>query len=406
MPSWAPDGKSLACWTVEKASGEQFERLYNINVDDGKMRLLNDKKWRAITGLTYMPNGSMVIVARDLTVQQSAPAQLWLIDTSGTARQITNDLTGYETLGSTRTGDVMVSLRVHDSLDLWLMNGKDASQPRQVTSSGEFADGANGFNWTADGRILFSSLISGNQDIWVMNPDGSGRLQLTHDNGINDDAWMTKDRKYIVFVNRANFINDHIYRMDVDGRNIRQLTNGPLREWTPRLSLDGKWVYYVEVSNASQRMCKVPIDGGEPITIARLNEKLNIWDVSEKDGRIMVEYIPQGDTVRHVVILAPDSVLAEGSTGWPPSAVKFDLPSYAGGVLRFTPEGKYIAFRGKVDGRAAVSTVGLDGRGKPKLMFFLDDPYHGFRWSPDGKQLANVKRTNMSDAIVITNSHN
>ena len=405
-PTWAPDGKSLACWKAEKVNGEEFLHLYGISIADGKMSPLGDKKWNRISGATYMPNGSLVIAARDHAGEQSTPSQLWLINSSGEAKRITNDLTGYQTLSATRAGNIMVSLRTTNTADLWLMNGTDGSQPRQMTNSG---DDFSEFRWTQNGKILFTSSVSGNPDIWIMNPDGSGRTQLTRDNGSNLDASMTRDLRYIVYINGKDFGSGrgHVYRMDSDGRNIKQLSNGPIKEWTPRLSPDGKWVYYVEVSMASQRICKVSIDGGEPITLARLNEKLNIFDVSNKDGSILLDYRPQGAAVRPVVILSSDSELAEGATGWPRSAVKFDLPSSARGTMRFTPDGKYVAFRDFKDGKAyAVSAIPVSGKGRPKILFPLEEGFQGVRWSPDGKQLANVKRSVMSEGIVITNAGN
>jgi eukaryotic-like serine/threonine-protein kinase len=405
-PTWAPDGKSLVCWKAEKVDGEEFLHLYAISVADGKMNPLGDKKWNRISGATYMPNGSLVIAARDHAGEQSTPSQLWLINSSGEAKRITNDLTGYQTLSATRSGNIMVSLRTTNTTDLWLMSGKDASQPHRVTNSGEEI---SEFRWTQNGKILFTSSVSGNPDIWIMNPDGSGRKQLTKDNGSNLDASMTRDLRYIVYINGKDFGSGrgHVFRMDSDGRNIKQLSNGPHKEWTPRLSPDGKWVYYVEVSMGSQRICKISIDGGEPITLARVNHKLTIFDVSSKDGSILLDYRPQGDAVRHVVILSPEGKLADGATGWPRSAVKFDLPSSARGTLRFTPDGKYVAFRDFKDGKAyAVSAIPVSGKGRPKVLFPLEEGFQGVRWSPDGKQLANVKRSVMSEGIVITNSGN
>jgi eukaryotic-like serine/threonine-protein kinase len=403
-PTWSPDGKSLACWKAIKTKDEQFYQVYSVSITDGQMRSMADKKWGPITGSSFMPDGSLVVAAQELTGEQSAPSQLWLINTTGNVKRITSDLTGYSTLSSTRAGDVMVSLRVRSTADLWLMNGKDGSQARQVTSSGEFT---NGFNWTANGKILFVSDVSGNKDIWIMNPDGSGRAQITRNNGANEDAWMTKDGRYIVFVNRRNFNNGHVFRMDANGSNLKQLSDSTLREWTPRLSPDDKWVYYVEVPGSrTQRICKVSIDGGQSVTLGRLDEKLHIWDVSPTDGRILIEYQRQGDNVRHVVILSPKDTIKEGSIGWPPSAIKFDLPASARGMIRFTPDGKYIAFRDTKDGKACVSILPTNGQGTPKVLLLLDAGFQGVRWSYDGKQLANIKRNVSSEALVITNAAN
>ena len=43
-------------------------------------------------------------------------------------------------------------------------------------------------SWTPDGRIVYVSQESGNDDIWIMNADGTGRKRLTNDPSI-DAGW-------------------------------------------------------------------------------------------------------------------------------------------------------------------------------------------------------------------------
>ena len=75
--------------------------------------------------------------------------------------------------------------------------------------------------------------------------------------------------------------------------------------------------------------------------------------------------------------------------------------------MRFTPDGKYVAFRDFKDGKAyAVSAIPVSGKGRPKILFPLEEAFQGVRWSPDGKQLANVKRSVTSEGIVITSTGN
>src|SRR5437867_3437522 len=77
-------------------------------------------------------------------------------------------------------------------------------------------------------RILFTSDRggTGEQNIYVMNADGTGVTQLTPNDGFNDvgPSW-SPDATHIVFEsNRAG--DDQIFVMSADGRGITQLTSG------------------------------------------------------------------------------------------------------------------------------------------------------------------------------------
>ena len=53
----------------------------------------------------------------------------------------------------------------------------------------------------------------------------------------------------------------NVWRADADGSNLVQLTNGADGE-DPVCSPDGKWVYYVDATQA--RPMRVPLNGGQP----------------------------------------------------------------------------------------------------------------------------------------------
>ena len=58
-----------------------------------------------------------------------------------------------------------------------------------------------------DGRIVYTSLASGNVDIWIMNQDGKEQKQLTTDPNLDWAPAVTPDGRYIVFgSDRAGFL--------------------------------------------------------------------------------------------------------------------------------------------------------------------------------------------------------
>jgi Tol biopolymer transport system component len=204
---------------------------------------------------------------------------------------------------------------------------------------------------------------------------------------------MTADGRYIVFTSdRLGRNKEHVFRMDADGSNQKQLTAG-IREWSPRLSPDGQWVYYV--SAAPMNICKISIDGGEP-TIIRKYEGASFIiqiDVSPRDGMVAYEEAKVYKGERKIVILAADG--AEITT--------LTLPLTASlGAFHWTPDGRAIAFVNSHLEGANIWTMAIDGKGSKELTNFKTEAVPDFSWFPDGKQLALIRGTYVADAVLIS----
>jgi Tol biopolymer transport system component len=198
----------------------------------------------------------------------------------------------------------------------------------------------------------------------------------------------------------------HVFRMDADGRNLKQLTKG-MFELSPRISLDGKWVYYIQVPDKATepgRVCKVPIDGGEPICLATIKDG-RFLDISPRDGSIAyADVVPSQDnkTTRIATVISPDGN---------PSKKILELPvtTAPGGPLRWSPDGLNIVFNDVVKNGlpTALGAIPVDRKGPAKLLFsFPAGIERIFEWSKDGKQLAYLMATTTSDVVLITNKGN
>jgi Tol biopolymer transport system component len=97
-----------------------------------------------------------------------------------------------------------------------------------------------------------------------MNADGSDQRQLTDGAFEDQGAHVSPDGRYIAFVsNRTG--PSHVYRMDIDGNNLKQLTNGE-GEAAPFFSPDGRWVICSSNNYSSWRVAS---DGGELIPLTK-----------------------------------------------------------------------------------------------------------------------------------------
>ena len=113
-------------------------------------------------------------------------------------------------------------------------------------------------NW-----IAFTSLRDGNQEIYVMGPDGSSQTNLTK-NPANDFAPAGEPGGSRIAFTSDRDGNQEIYTMTAKGENIARLTNTPAAEqystWSPSQGWlafasmrDGNWEIYIMKSDGSSQ---------------------------------------------------------------------------------------------------------------------------------------------------------
>src|SRR5213596_157448 len=97
-----------------------------------------------------------------------------------------------------------------------------------------------------------------------MNANGSGLRQLTSDMKRNYAPAVSPDNRFIAFhSNRSGLFQ--VWRMDRDGSNPIQLTNGPTESNWPQFSPDGKYIFYEHFeAGRPGTIWRVAVDGGTP----------------------------------------------------------------------------------------------------------------------------------------------
>ena len=111
-----------------------------------------------------------------------------------------------------------------------------------------FQDGLAAFS--PDGsKIAFTSTRDGDPEIFVMNRDGTGVTQLTHDN-VHEDLgpeWSPDGEKIAFKRNRLRTLESDIVVMDADGTGVHQITDSSSRRYGrfPAWSPDGSKIAFV-----------------------------------------------------------------------------------------------------------------------------------------------------------------
>jgi serine/threonine protein kinase len=381
--AWSPDGNRVACVGGRRDDEGFYADVVEISAEGGEPRPLTHRRWDEIRGITWFPDGSGLIIASDQIWQLSYPG--------GEERRVTTDLNNYHGLSMTKDSTALVSAQNINFVNLYIQAAADAGSAAQITSGSAREDGFSGISWTPDGKMVYSSAVTGHHDIWIMEPDGSNQKQLTV--GLGSGAYgisVSPDGRYIVFVsNRAG--PPQVWRVDIDGSNPRHLTFG-LQGRNPFISPDGKWVFYFDGAGHAS---KVPIEGGEPVQLASPFSDVVAGGFSP-DGKL-IAYIPANDAARRKKLS-----IASSETG---ELIKvIDLPRGAmPRRMQWTPDGRAITYINTGKNVSNLWMQPLDDGPPIQLTDFKEYTIYSFAWSPDGKYLAFNRGFQTSDVVLINN---
>ena len=171
--------------------------VIGINVEDGSEKPITSHRWTRVGRLAWLPDGAGLIVSAAERLDQF---QMWHLSyPAGEARRITNDDSkNYRGVSLTADASLLVTTQNDEQSSIWVALEGDANRAQRITK-GRY-EGRYGVAWTPDGRIIYNSLASGNEDIWIMNADGSGQSQLTVDPGTDDNCCaVSPDGRYVIF---------------------------------------------------------------------------------------------------------------------------------------------------------------------------------------------------------------
>ena len=117
-------------------------------------------------------------------------------------------------------------------------------------------------------KIVFVSNRDGNSEIYTMNPDGSGQMNLTRHRG-NDysPVWSPTGKQILFASDRAGKISD-LYVMDVDGEGVQRVFRKKMERRHPTWSPDGEQIAYYRVDRGEIAIYTASINGGAEKRIA------------------------------------------------------------------------------------------------------------------------------------------
>jgi TolB protein len=350
--------------------------------------------WRWIGQMAWLADSSrLVMVAKD---RAASPNQVWLISSAdGTARQLSNDANDYNRLSLAASGRVMAALQTKQVSNVWMIQDDGSERARQVT----FGTGGyrGGISWAPDGNLVYESEAGGAPALSVMGADGGGARLLSNDGAQQNEsvgnAVATPDGRYILYTSDRNG-ERHVWRMNTDGSNPVQLTNGSGEDY-PHAAPDGGWVVYTNLErNNSEKptLGKVSINGGE---LTKLTDEFTGYAAISPDGKTIACLYSEGPGT-------PFQIALYSSAGGPPQKI-FPQPISAQ-FIRWKRDGSGITYaENGLAGGAKIWVQPLDGERPRQLIEFENDRIFGFDWSPNGEKLVVVRGSWTGNVVIFKN---
>lgn len=228
---WSPDGARLIFQSTRGVL--KCDQNFVMNADGSNQHMVSTGKGRTTCGY-FLPDGKHILYASTHLAGDACPPP---VDRSK----------GY-------------LWAVYPSYDIFASND-DGSQLKRLTEASGY-DAEATVNWRTK-KIIYTSLSSGDLDLWTMSLDGSHKRQITTTFGYDGGPVFSRDGTKIAW--RANhpqtsdakkvyrdLLRDNLtspmkmelFVADANGKNAQQITNLDCASFAPTFTPDGKQILF------------------------------------------------------------------------------------------------------------------------------------------------------------------
>ena len=275
-PTWSPDGKKIAFH-----AGFPHREIYIANADGSNVLQITNNGYDNYEP-SWSPDGTKLVFVSNKSGE--GRYDIYTMNVTGTnpVRITTiNNADSYFTPFWSPSGSKIIFTGERDgNQDIYVINAEGSNQTR-LTDNPAIDWGPH---WSPDGsKIVFGSDRNGNHDIYVMNADGSNPVNLTNNSASDITPAWSPDGKKIAFAR-----NETIWVMNSDGSMQTQLTtiHGLFPDWQP--------IPTTVNSTPLLSLNDINKDGAPEIAVVTYNSTLKKSTATVKNGQTgaLVKQIP------------------------------------------------------------------------------------------------------------------
>jgi TolB protein len=239
-------------------------------------------------------------------------------------------------------------------------------------------------------QIVYSSELSGNSEIYVMNSDGSNIVQLTNNSFFDSEPVWSPDRSQIAFTSERDGVIE-LYVMNADGSDERVVTSEGGFVASPSWSPDGRTLAYELNRGGDTQIILISVDGtnARPITATGTNFQ-TVDPAWSPNGREIAFASTQSGNFEIYLMNADGSNVRQVGTN--PGA---DNRSPA-----WSPDGTQIAFVASYGRDSEIVVMNSDGTNLRPIAVNGNSFSDVVTWSPDAQQVAYMVWTPSGDRYI------
>ena len=369
------DGKSIVFASGQSFNGSKDFRLSRVELANGRETQLSSTPFFVVNHMEALPGEDAFLFTAEETLD--GKSRIWQVRANGETRALTNDSTDYDEISLTKTGSRMVATNISNSLQLHLAGLADAGNAKALIA-------ARTVTFTPDDRLVYSA---DDGDLWSINLDGTNQRQLTSNTFTDFSPRVSPDGRFVFFASNRSGSNQ-IWRMNADGSDPIQITHG--EGGYPELVTADKHVYFQ--SGLNQTVWQVSTDGGR---------ETPLWD----QGVFAPAFSPDGKQVAFYFRNQDDKSLKIAVASLPERRIvnTFSLKGEYAYIVKMVwgQEGRSVIYLAANNAGKFLWEQPLDGKAATLIANLGPDEIESLALSPDGQTLAFTRGKWIHAAILI-----